>query len=136
MNNLIIKGKNLCKNKSGEKFGFGLFVVVISILVSLFAFVSENSKTTGFAVLEGNENDAAQYSMEIMSNLIEFDEIKSLSTLAPGNYFIDDDGIVYWTDDESRPAIAIVKIHDEIQENRNIYIDDEGRIGYLLSTIE
>ena len=58
-----------------------------------------------------------------------------MSTLAPGNYFIDDDGIVYWIDDESRPAIAIVKYHDEIQENRHIYIDDEGRIGYVLESI-
>ncbi|MBS3104880.1 hypothetical protein J4234_01340 [Candidatus Woesearchaeota archaeon] len=136
MNNLITKGKNLCKNKSGEKLGFGLIVVVFSIVISLFAFVSENNETTGFAVLEGNENNAVQYNMEIIpSNLIEFNKIKSLSTLAPGNYFIDDDGIVYWIDDESRPAIAIVKSHDETYENKLIYIDDEGRIGYVLESI-
>ena len=122
-------------NKKGEKFGFGLLVVVISIIISLFAFVSENNKTTGFAVLEGNENIAVQENMQIIpANLIEFNSVNSLSTLAPGNYFIDDDGIVYWIDDDSRPAIAIVKSHDEIHENRNIYIDDEGRIGYVLES--
>ncbi|MBI2659036.1 hypothetical protein HYX05_02975 [Candidatus Woesearchaeota archaeon] len=123
-------------NKKGEKFGFGLFVVVFSIVISLFAFVSENSRTAGFAVLEANENGGVQYNIDAaLSNLIEFDKINSLSTLAPGNYFIDDDGIVYWIDDDSRPAIAIVKSHDEIYENKLIYIDDEGRIGYVLESI-
>jgi len=122
-------------NKKGEKFRFGLFVVIISIIISLFAFVSENSRTTGFAVLEGNENNAQDNIGFMPENLIEFDEVNSLSTLAPGNYFIDDDGIVYWIDDDSKPAIAIVKSHDETYENRHIYIDDEGTIGYVLSSV-
>ena len=131
-----MSNKKLIKNKKGEKLGFGLIIVIFSIVISLFAFVSENNKTTGFAVLEDSEDGIAQESMQIISdNLIEFNGISSLSTLAPGNYFIDDDGIVYWIDDESRPAIAIVKIHDEIQENRHIYIDDEGNVGYALDSV-
>ena len=122
------------KNKKG-KFGFGIFIVFLAVAISLLSFISESSKTTGFAVLEGNENNAVQENTQIIpDNLMEFNEIKSLSTLAPGNYFVDDDGIVYWNDDESRPAIAIVKSHDETYENKLIYIDDEGRIGYVLES--
>ena len=127
--------KQLVKNKSGN-FGFGIFIIFLAMAVSLFAFISEENKITGFVALEDEENDATQNNIQIISsNLIEFENFNSLSALAPGNYFIDDDGIVYWIDDESGPAIAIVKLRDEIQENRRIYIDDEGRIGYALDSV-
>ncbi|MBI2649738.1 hypothetical protein HYX04_00315 [Candidatus Woesearchaeota archaeon] len=131
-----MNNKKLTKNKTGEKFGFGVLIVFLAMAISLLSFISEENKITGFAALEDDGRDAMQNNIQIIpSNLIEFDEVKSLSTLAPGNYFIDDDGIVYWTDDESRPAIAIVNSHDETYENRNIYIDDNGNIGYVLSSV-
>lgn len=125
-----MKDKNFYKNKLGERFGFGLFIIFLAMTVSLFAFISEDSKITGFAAI------STEPGIVVISNVfIEFNDFKSLQTLSAGNYYVDNEGIVYWIDDESRPAIAIVKYHDEIQENRHIYIDDEGRIGYVLESI-
>ena len=53
--------------------------------------------------------------------------------LAAGNYYIDENGIVYWTDDSSSPAIAKVNSIDESQKNRPIYIDNNGNVGYSIS---
>lgn len=119
------------KNKKGEKFGFGLLVVFLSISISLFAFVSEQNNITGFAAFENNKEQAKI----IQNDLAEFNDVNSLITLAAGNYYIDDEGIVYWIDDSSRPAIARVRNVDETQKNRNIYIDDNGRVGYVLDAV-
>jgi len=130
MNNLIMKGKNLYKNKSGEKFGFGLLIIFLVVTVSLFAFISEDSRITGFAAI------STEPSIVVISNdLMEFNDFKSLQTLSAGNYYVDNEGIVYWIDDESMPAIAKVKSIDEIQKNRIIYIDAQGRIGYVLNSV-
>ena len=130
MNNLIMKDKNFYKNKLGERFGFGLFIIFLAMTVSLFAFISEDSKITGFAAI------STEPGIVVISNVfIEFNDFKSLQTLSAGNYYVDNEGIVYWIDDESKPAIAKVKSIDEIQKNRVIYIDDEGRIGYVLNSV-
>ena len=120
----------MIENKKGERFSFGLFIVSLSIIVTLFAFVTEENKITGFATLENN-----QEGIILQNNLLEFNDVNSLSTLSAGNYYIDYEGIVYWLDDESKPAIAHVKFVDEGQKNRAIYIDNQGRIGYLLESI-
>ncbi len=123
--------KKLIQNKSGEKFNFGLFVILLSISVSLFAFISEENKVTGFVVAEENQK-IVQIQQPI---LLDFKDVNSLSTLSAGNYYIDENGIVYWIDDEAKPAIAKVTFVEESQKNRNIYIDDDGRIGYVLNPI-
>ncbi len=125
----IIKKFN--KNIHAEHFNFALIVIFLSIFITLFAFISEENKITGFAT--GTTFENSNYGTIAQSNLREFNDVKSLGSLAAGNYYIDSDGIVYWTDDESNPAIAKVKFVDEIQKNRKIYIDNNGNIGYLLS---
>ena len=112
-------------NKRAEHFNSALLAIVLSIVAVSLAFLSENSNPTGFVV---NEE-----SLVIEKpNLIVFDDVDSLRTLSAGNYYIDGDGIVYWADDDSMPAIAKVSSLDESQKNRKIHIDNEGRIGYLL----
>ena len=116
-------------NKSGEKFGFGLALIVLSMAVSMLVFISEGSKITGVATL--SQEDIFVKS----ADLRDFEDVDSLGRLAQGNYYIDNNGIVYWIDDESMPAIAKVKSIDEIQKNRIIYIDAQGRIGYVLNSV-
>ena len=122
----------LQKNKSGEKFSVGLFIILLTTSISLFAFITEENKVTGYATLENTQEEA----QIIPQNLIGFNNVNSLSTLSAGNYYIDSKGIVYWVDDESSPAIAKIQFIDESQKNRYIYIDDNGRVGYVLITIE
>ena len=128
--------KKLIKNKKSENFRNSIFVIILSIIISMLAFVTENNKITGFVVSEDSivittTNDG----IIIPDNLIEFYDINSLSTLAAGDYYIDADGIVYWIDDDSKPPIALVISVDESQKNRHIYIDNNGRIGYLLNPV-
>ena len=124
-----MKNKKLAKNKFGN-FGFGLTLIVVSISITLFAFISEDSRITGFAAI------STEPSIVVISNdLMEFNDFKSLQTLSAGNYYVDTGGIVYWIDDESMPAIAKVKSIDEIQKNRIIYIDAQGRLGYVLNSV-
>ena len=119
--------KKIIRSKKGERFEIGLLLVAASISISLFSFFTEDSNITGFAVAEQNQEIQAS-----QPYLLEFNDVSSLSTLSAGNYYIDGDGIVYWVDDESSPAIAKVNYLDESQKNRYIYIDREGRIGYIL----
>lgn len=118
-------------SKKGERFEIGLLLVVISISISMFSFVTEENNFTGFAVAQQNQEIQAS-----QPSLMEFNDVKSLSTLSAGNYFIDGDGIVYFIDDETRFAMAKVNFADEVQKNKKIYIDAEGRIGYILDYIE
>ena len=118
------------KNKSREKFSNGVLLIILSITISTLAFISEDNRITGFVTLNKDLGDTA-----IKNNLIELKNIDSLKTFAVGNYYVDGDGIVYWIDDKSKPAIAKVKSVDEIHKNRHIYIDKEGRIGYVLESI-
>ena len=121
--------KKLANNKIGESFGFGLVLVILSIGVFSLAFISENNKITGFVAY------APENTYTIPANLIEFNDVNSLATLSAGNYYVDGKGIVYWMDDESKPAIAKVNSIDEIQRNRYVYIDTQGRIGYVLESV-
>lgn len=128
--------KKLIQNKKSENFRNSIFVVILSIIIFILAFVTENNKITGFVVSE-DSTDITTTNDEIIipDNLMEFYDINSLATLAAGNYYIDADGIVYWLDDDAKPAIALVIFADESQKNRHIYIDAEGRIGYLLNPV-
>jgi len=114
------------KNKRGESFDTALIIISLSIAISLIAFISEGNKITGFVT-----SDSSYF--VINPSLIEFNDVDSLGTLAAGNYYIDDNGIVYWMDDDYRPAIAKVNYIDESQKNRRIYIDKDGNVGYLIS---
>lgn len=113
-------------NKRAEHFNSALLAIVLSIAVVSLAFLSEDRNLTGFVAYE--EQD---FVIE-KPNLIVFDDVNSLRTLAPGNYYVDGNGIVYWIDDDSKPAIAKVSSLSESQKNRKIHIDNEGNIGYLL----
>ncbi len=124
--------KKLIKSKSGEKFSVGIFIVFLTIVISMFAFITEENKITGFAISDANQEET----QIVQPILLEFKDVNSLATLSAGNYYIDENGIVYWIDDEAKPAIAKVNFVDESQKNRHIYIDDQGRIGYVLKSIE
>ncbi|MBI2547709.1 MAG: hypothetical protein HYW23_04740 [Candidatus Aenigmarchaeota archaeon] len=113
-------------NKRGEHFNSALLAIVLSISVVSLAFLSENRSLTGFVAYEEQEF------VPVSPNLLVFDNVDSLSTLSAGNYYIDGNGIVYWADDSSMPAIARVSSIAESQENRKIHIDNEGNVGYLL----
>ena len=112
-------------DKRGEHFNSALLAIVLSIFVSSLAFLSEERSLTGFVAYEQEFAQAGQ-------NLLVFDNVNSLRTLSAGNYYVDGDGIVYWLDDESVPAIARVSSLSESQENRKIHIDNQGNVGYLL----
>ena len=113
-------------NKRAEHFNSALLAIVLSIFVSSLAFLSEERSLTGFVAYE--EQEFAQAGQ----NLLVFDNVNSLRTLSAGNYYVDGNGIVYWADDESMPAIARVSTLSESQENRRIHIDNQGNVGYLL----
>lgn len=115
-------------NKKAEKFEYGLFIVAGAITLSLFSFITQENNITGFAVESDNSN------IESLG-LMEFDDAGSLSTLSAGNYYIDNGGILYWTDDELTPPVARIKNVDELQKSKYIYIDSEGNVGYILDTI-
>ena len=117
------------KYKSGN-FGFGIFIIFLAMAVSLVSFITEENKITGFAAM-----DTEPVIVVISNEVVEFSDFKSLQTLSTGNYYVDNEGIVYWSDDESMPAVAKVKFIDESQKNRRIYIDDEGNIGYMLNSV-
>lgn len=121
----MMAGK-LSKSKKAEHFSFALLVIVLSIAVVSLAFLSEDRSLTGFVAYEEQEL------VIVKPDLIAFDNVNSLRTLSAGNYYIDGNGVVYWIDDESKPAVAKVSSIAESQENRKIHIDNEGNIGYLL----
>ena len=118
----------LCYNKKGEKFSTGMAVIAASILVSLIALWNGGSGIAGFAVHD-SQNEEVRI---IPSNLMQFDNVDSL-TLAAGNYYIGGNGIVYWMDEESRAPIAKINFIEPEQKNRLVYIDDKGRVGYVLN---
>ena len=119
--------KKLSKNKYGQHFNLALIVIFLSITISLIAFVSEDNKITGFVTSTDSSFVDAQPSYN------EYKDVDSLKSLASGNYYIDANGYVYWLDDGSRPVIGKVSFVDQIQKNRQIYIDNNGNIGYLIS---
>ncbi|MBI2542348.1 hypothetical protein HYV80_06580 [Candidatus Woesearchaeota archaeon] len=114
------------KNKKAERFEFGLAIVLLAMSLSLLSFLTEESSITGFAAYETENTDEA--------SLAEFQNANSLSILSAGNYYIDEKGIVYWID-EGRIAMAKISNVGEIEKNRHIYIDKEGKIGYVLESV-
>ena len=115
------------KNKRGESFNSALIVILFSIAIFSIAFIGEDSDITGLVIGTEPNYIASQ------SALIQYNDVDSLGSLAAGNYYIDSDGVVYWLDDKSNPAIGKVNFVDEVQKNQHIYIDNEGNIGYVLS---
>ena len=113
------------KNKRGEHFNFALVAISLSIFISIIAFMTEDSGVTGF-VTASPTYDVAD------SNIRNFDNMDDLRSLSKGNYYIDGNGIVYWLDDESRPAIAKVAYIRDENRNRQVFIDNEGNIGYVI----
>lgn len=118
----------MIKNKIGN-FAFGINLIVTVIAISLLAFISEDNKITGFAVLEDSNVNIVQ------TDLIEIKDMNELGTLSPGNYYIDDEGIVYYTDIDSNPAIAKVQSIEDLYKNKHIYIDKNGNVGYILTPV-
>ena len=115
----------MIKNKRGEHFKFALIAIFLSIFISLIAFNSEGNKITGYVTSTADE-------VVVQQSLLEFEDVSSLNSLASGNYYLDDYGVVYWLDDTSRPAIARLNFVSDSQKNRAIYIDNNGNIGYLI----
>ena len=113
----------LLKNKIGESFGAGLFVIFLSIAVISIGFMSSDNNITGYAAFDAGKSNANH-------NIIELKDIEGVRTLAAGTYYIDNGGIVYWIDDDSKPAVAKINLIYESQKNRIIYVDNEGYIGY------
>ena len=111
------------KHKQKDHFTAAIVGIALLITISLIALKTGGSQVTGYAVSSANENAQNQA-------LREFNDVKSLGTLAPGNYYIDGSGVVYWMDDESMPAVGKLTRVDESQKSRNIFIDNDGRVGY------
>ncbi len=123
------------RNNKGEHFNFALGVVFFSIFISILAFMSEDKgKITGFVTSDYNsEESSSSYSADVMPVLAKFGNLNDLRSLAKGNYYIDSDGIVYWIDDDSKPAVGKVTYIRDTLRNRLIYIDDNGNIGYIIT---
>ena len=112
------------KPKHKNHFNSALIAVVVLMAIVSIAFMSENS-FTGYVVSEEQ--------VQIVQQVPELENFKSLETLSPGNYYVDNEGVVYWLDDESLPAVAKVRNINDDQRSRKIYIDNEGNVGYLLN---
>ena len=125
-----MNNKKMLKNKSGEEFGFGVFIVFLAVAISLFAFISEENQITGLVTIETTSQNFVK-----ASDLMNIKDINSLGSLAAGNYYIDGNGIVYWTNNDSKVAIAQLNNFDENMKNKEIYIDKYGRIGYVLNPV-
>ena len=115
------------KHKDKDHFKSALVAVALVIFISLIGLMSGQNNITGFATSTSYNADAAT-----QTNVKEYTDVKSLEVLAPGNYYIDAKGFVYWMDDEVTPAVAKVKSLTDDQKNRKIYIDDQGHVGYLI----
>lgn len=117
------------QNKSPDEiFSEALLVTSLVITITLFAFIGEDSKITGFAAAENKGGTTIEH------YLFEFDDMKYLGYLPTGHYYIDNDGIVYHINENLRNPIAKIKFIDEIHKDRHVYVDDYGRVGYVLET--
>ncbi|MBI1935036.1 hypothetical protein HYS31_01215 [Candidatus Woesearchaeota archaeon] len=117
----------MAENRKMGHFQYALVAVSLAIIVSLVAFMSEEGKITGFAVSDSDSFDIME------SSLVEYNTLNELGSLGPGNYYVSSEGIVYWLDDNSMPAVGKVNQITEAQKNKRIYIDSEGNIGYILN---
>jgi hypothetical protein len=111
------------KPKHKDHFAAALLAVIISMTVFSLAFMGGNG-VTGYAV---NEQSQVKYAV------IEFNEFKDIATLSPGNYYVNNDGLVYWLDEPSLLVVAKVNNLDEFSKSRKVYVDKEGNIGYPIS---
>lgn len=127
--------KNKKLSKSGEKFGFGVFIILLATSLSLFAFITKDKDLVGLAASNLEKYQEVK-NIKMHDELKEFKDAKSLETLAPGSYYIGSEGIVYWADDESMPPVGKIKALDESQKQKMVYIDDNGRIGYVLNAVK
>ena len=118
------------KNKRVEHFNIAMMAVFASIAISLLAFIgADNSgKVTGFAVSDSIASNTQVQQPE----LLQFKSIGSLSDLSSGAYYVDEKGVVYWMDDSSMPPVGQVAYLRESQKNRQIYVDNDGNVGYLI----
>ena len=107
-----------------DHFQYAIIAVIMAIAISMIAFKTADNNITAFAV---KNTDAIEY-----QDLMVFEDINSMQSLAVGNYYVDRNGIVYWIDDSSMPEIARVVNLKDSQKNRQIYIDGNGNIGYVL----
>lgn len=114
-------------HKDKDHFKSALVAVALVIFISLIGLMSGQNNITGFATSTSYNADAAT-----QTNVKEYKNVNSLQVLAPGNYYIDSQGYVYWMDDEVTPAVAKVTYVRDEQKNRKIYIDDQGNVGYLI----
>lgn len=114
-------------HKDKDHFKSALVAVALVIFISLIGLMSGQNNLTGFATSTSYNAGAAT-----QTNVREYNDVKSLEVLAPGNYYIDANGFVYWMDDEVTPAVAKVRSLTDDQKNRKIYIDDRGNVGYLI----
>ena len=115
------------KHKDKDHFKSALVAVALVTFISLIGLMSGQNNLTGFVTSTPYSADAAT-----QTNVREYQNVNSLQVLAPGNYYIDSNGFVYWMDDDSSPAVAkVTNLRDE-QKNRKIYIDDQGNVGYLI----
>lgn len=115
----------IIKKKNGEHFRLALLLIFVSISVSILAFLSENNGITG-------QVTGTTLSQVASPDLIEFDSVSDLGTLAVGKYYIDGNGIVYWMEGNEMAKIAKIKYVDSSQKGRHVYIDFEGNVGYLI----
>ncbi len=110
------------KKNEREHLDKALIVILFAIAVSLYAFKTADNKITGFATFS---------SYDAQASLKELNDINSLRSLAPGSYYVDDNGIVYWLDDSTRPAVAKLNFISNIQINTQFFIDDNGNIEFI-----
>ncbi|HLC62598.1 MAG TPA: hypothetical protein VJI52_06285 [Candidatus Nanoarchaeia archaeon] len=115
------------KHKEKDHFKSALVAVALVTFISLIGLMSGQNNLTGFVTSTSYNADAAT-----QTNVREYQNVNSLQVLAPGNYYIDSQGYVYWMDDEVTPAVAKVTYVRDEQKNRKIYIDDQGNVGYLI----
>ena len=114
----------MTEHKPKKHFHLAMLVMFLSIGITMLAFISEDNKTTGYVVSEISEQSS--------QSMTEFSDVNSLSALAAGNYYIDNNGVVYWTDDGSKPIVGKISNIQYIQKNKKIYIDNNGNVGYVL----
>lgn len=115
------------RTRNEDKFGVGILLIILSISVTMFGFLSEERNIVGYAAGENraiNEGNAILYAYN------------SLSELSPGKYFVYDDGSVYSIEEYAKLFVGKVKHVQEIHKNRNLYVDRNGNVGYVLDVVE
>ena len=100
--------------KKGEYFPTAVLVILVIIILFITAFFTESRKT----------------GMMIYGDGLSEIGMSDLASLSEGNYYIDNQGIIHWIDDSSRPAVAKIRPIREINTDRYLYVSDEGLVFY------